>query len=364
MKITLWGYYGSNYGDDIMLKVILDYLEKESIDVILIDLYNGKLDYQIGSRYKNVEVINFSLLTKKEKIQTLKKLAKTKINIWGGGTIFTDVDGDGNFKFFSLIKMHGGKIGYVGVGIGALTVRNRLLKTKMLLSLSSLTIFRDQKSLQRAKELKHNEYYKVEDLSYIFFNDYKLKHNSEEKKRDFILVTWRNLSGYVSFEDEMKLMDHLVENIERLIKEFPFKRVILSALDANFDVESCRYLFEKLSAKQINVYFDIDSSIENITALINSAGFHFSGRLHGSVASEILNTPTLSLSYSPKMQYFYESINSTNYIDIYKEKIDFSNILSIIKNHNGSNDLDIADKVNDAKKNFNYLSGFLNKQEG
>lgn len=356
MSIAIWGYYGSNYGDDIMLEVILDYLKEQSVEVKLVDLYCGKLNYYLNNRYENVEVINFGKLSRNNKLRVLKTLANCKINVWGGGTIFTDSDGDGNFRFFSIIKALGGKIGYLGVGLGTLTKRERIIKTRMLLSMSSLTIFRDEKSSNMAKSLTNKKFYTVEDLSYIFFGK-SFNKSIEKFKDDYILVTWRNLSAYVPFSIESKLMDELVDIIDLLIKDGKYKRVILSALDTNYDVESCRIISNKLTNKGIVFSFDIDSSIENITSLIDKAGFHFSGRLHGSVASEILGTPTLSLSYSPKIEYFYESINSNNFINIYNDTMNYEKINKIILD-NKIACIDIEEKVSLAKKNFKYLSKY------
>ncbi|MBT2724010.1 polysaccharide pyruvyl transferase family protein [Bacillus sp. ISL-46] len=359
MRLVLWGYYGYNYGDDIMMEVILKFLNEKNVKVELVDLFEGRLNEKYGEKYENVRVIPFYKLNKVEKLKKLMNFSKASLNLWGGGTIFTDVDGDGNYKWFSLIKLFGGKIGYVGIGIGTMKKKERLKKTKKMLKASSLTIFRDASSLRIANTIAKNSKYKiVEDIAYIYFKDLLDNNNYEICNKDYVLITWRNLKRYLDFKDEMKLMDDIIQETEKIMKERNVPKVILSALDTRHDIESCRYLYVKLRNRNIPVEFDIDSNVENISKLITEAYFHFSGRLHGSIASEIFGTPTYSLSYSPKMEYFYESINSKNFMNIYEQEIDSEIINKVIINNNIN--LDLNKKVTDAYLNFKYLFEFLN----
>lgn len=360
MQVVLWGYYGYNYGDDIMLEVLLEHFNKKGIQVKLVDLYEGRLKEKLNTKaYSNLEVIPFYKYSKKEKLKTLIVLAKSKINLWGGGTIFTDTDGDGNYKWFSLIKLFGGKIGYIGIGIGTIKRKDRIRKTKKMLNASSLTIFRDNKSLEKAKVFNNKgQYYIVEDLAYVFFNNILNSAKSNYSDSKYVLLTWRNLKNYMNFEDEQKLMDSIVSEIAIMIENHRYETVILSALDTKHDFESCQYLFQKFKEKRIPVAVDMDSSIDNVTKLIHNSSFHFSGRLHGSIASEILKVPTLTLSYSPKIQYFYESIQSKNYFDIYNEKVESKEIARILTD-NDNTIPNFKDKVSQSLMNFKYLDQFL-----
>jgi polysaccharide pyruvyl transferase WcaK-like protein len=325
MRVALWGYYGPNYGDNIMLKVIIDYLNKMHIEVEIVDLYDI-------SNYLNIDtkIIKFKEKNKLQKLYSLYKLSKKNvINIWGGGTIFTDCDGDGNFGYFRMIKIFGGKIAYLGIGIGKLTNKERIEKTKYLLKKCEFSIFRDNTSLEKANNLsKSKNYYLAEDLSYIYFNKFITK---QVQYSNYVLLTWRNLVGYMNKQQEKDLMTDIVESCIKLCDDYNIKNVLLVPLDEKFDNESCEYILKMFNNK-INVYIDDDNSIDNVTNLICNAKFHFSGRLHGCIASEFFNTPTYGLSYSLKMKYFYQSISSNDYFDIYKEKIDYEKIKNIVDN--------------------------------
>ncbi|MFB2349223.1 polysaccharide pyruvyl transferase family protein [Priestia megaterium] len=357
MTVALWGYYGTNYGDDIMMDVIIRYFEQYNVDVKLIDIYGSNLETKTNNKYSNVEVIPFYGYSTVQKLKAVRDLAKVKINLWGGGTIFTDSDGDGNFKSFASLETFGGKIGYVGVGIGQLAKRNRRLKTKYLLKKSSFTVFRDMNSLERAKKfVKHKQFNLAEDLAYVYFNN--LNMVPKYKLDKYILVTWRNLVGYTSLDKEQSIMDAVVEKVKKVMNTKKYETVVLAALDTNFDVESCLTLEKKFKNQGVNVYFDKDSSVENITKLIYNASFHVSGRLHGSIASEFFHIPTLTLSYSPKIDYFYQSINSNKYHNIYDDMDIRDQLINDIIQKKG-NKVDFKGKISDASKNFEYMNGYI-----
>ncbi|WP_165364211.1 polysaccharide pyruvyl transferase family protein [Sporolactobacillus sp. THM19-2] len=363
MRLVLWGYYGVNYGDDMMMKSLLQYYFQKKVKVTLVDLYSGgMLKHRYCNFKDNTEFIEIYRYSKIEKLRFLRKISsKSKyINIWGGGTIFTDEDGDGNFSYFSIIKMLGGSIGYIGVGIGHLKKKKRIIKTAWLLKRSSLITFRDSSSLIRAKQLVGdlNQFHLVEDLVYYYvFNNTIKPIRLEDETSNYILITWRNLHNYISFESESKLMDEIVHSI---VKREPSSKVVLSALDINHDVTSCRILHGKLKQFRVNVVFDINNDIDHITKLIKNADFHISGRLHGSMISELMGTKTISLNYSPKMDYFYKSVGSDSYISIYESN--FHNQLTEKLKDIHSVTIDLKNKSDNALLNFKYLDQLLDSQ--
>lgn len=358
MKIALWGYYGHNYGDDIMLYVIIDNLNKLKIDFEVIDMFNGNLNKIYGNT--TIKIYNWKNSNKIQKILKLKNLAnKNIINVWGGGTIFTETEGDGNYKLFKIIKMLGGKFGYIGVGIGELKSKGRIKKTKNLLENSDIAIFRDESSFKQANRFvkKNKNFFLADDLSYLYFNNLcNVKKTSVQDK--YLLITWRNLKNYLPPADEDKLMKKIVKYSIRIKNDYNIKKIVLATIDSVVDKESCQKLLNIFKNMGQDVYIDQNSSIENITNLIANSSFHFSGRLHGSVASEYFNIPTLSLSYSPKMMYFYKSINKNNVIDIFKEELTFEKIKEVLSTKEPNN---FDKKINDAKLNLIFLKNYLEK---
>ncbi|KLV25961.1 hypothetical protein ABW02_12770 [Niallia circulans] len=358
MQVSLWGYYGINYGDDIMMIELLNYFNKRKVRVQLIDLFNANLEEQLKGKYDNLQIINFNLLNYKEKKKVIRECSKNKINLWGGGTIFTDVDGDGNFKWFSLIKLFGGKIGYVGVGIGKLTRIKRVIKTKLLLNWSSLTIFREKKSLNRAKALfKKGDYLLAEDISYKYFERFKLPESELKSRKKYLLITWRNLNKYLDKNKELIIMEKIADKCSEYIGSGRINNIILAALDINNDLTSCQELKSLFENRNIESSIICSNNIDENSRLILEANIHISGRLHGSVASEFFKTPTISLSYSPKMNYFYESIKTNNYLDIYTTNFEEDELFNNILNNKKS--VDFSSIVKKSEENFRYIENFL-----
>ncbi|WP_312098328.1 polysaccharide pyruvyl transferase family protein [Niallia sp.] len=364
MNIVLWGYYGSNYGDNIMMEILIDYFKKRNSRITLIDMFDNNLQKNYSHLGNDIKIEPFYKYSQYEKIKKVKEYSKSDINIWGGGTIFTDEDGDGNFKSFSLIKLFGGKIAYVGVGIGNLTKRNRIWKTQFLLSNSEFIVFRDEDSYKNAKRLSNNtDFFVAEDLAYAYFNNILDGSFNENLNNKYIVVSWRNLNGYMDCNEEEKLMDRVVFCINEIVNKYEFQEVILVALDTKYDHSSCELLYSKFSKFGTKITYDKKSTIDNINKLIFNSKFHLSGRLHGSIASEIFGVPTLTLSYSPKIDYFYESIKSDGFINIHDLNIQPSNFERII-NSRDSKFINMNDKYQDSILNFKYMDEFIYNQHG
>lgn len=331
MVVSLWGYYGFNYGDDIMMELFIDELTKKNAKVIIVDSHAGNLKQKVKNR-KNVEVIDFFHLSKKEKFKTLSWLAKTTdLNFWGGGTVFTDEDADGNFRFFLTLKLLGGKIGYISVGIGDMKRASRKLKTKVLIKLTSIITLRDEKSYLTSKAINSNNSFHFEDVTYYYFNRYKTqsKKVAEHKKDNYLLVSFRSLENYFGKENEGKAADQLAEVIPDLMKKYQFSQVIFLPLDVK-DVEINKKIQHSLD-DSIKSQLLTNTSVDEMTEIIRDSSIYISGRLHGSVASEFFGIPTISLSYSNKINYFYESINFPYYIDLRKEDILLDKVETILR---------------------------------
>ncbi|MCM3225237.1 polysaccharide pyruvyl transferase family protein [Terribacillus saccharophilus] len=358
-KIVIWGYYGSNYGDDIMLRVILDYLIEKKISVEVIDGYNNNLEERLVDFKSNslVKVTNFRELSKLKKLFKLWDLKSAKINLWGGGTVFTDEDGDGNYKFFRALSYLGGKFGYVGVGIGNLEKVDRIKHTRWLLKRSVLTVFRDDTSLKRANIMyKQNDYILAEDLSYKYFDDYRKSNQTKHKLEPYVLLTWRNLIGYFTEAEELKLMKNTLDSIKGIMMDKGIKNLKLLPLDSKFDEASCDKIIQLCKSLNIEVTYDRNLPINKQTNLILNSSYHISGRLHGSIASEFFNVPTVGLAYSPKMIYFYNSINSKKFLDIKHDEINYKNLVSKLKE---DSEKISSEFIQSASKNLEILDNYI-----
>ena len=99
-NLIIWGYFGVNYGDDIMLlQIINEFSNKIKIYVIA----SNDISVPEFSNFKIISMPKFT--TRSEFNCWLRSLPRNSIHVWGGGTIFTDEEGDGNFYPFIYLKL-------------------------------------------------------------------------------------------------------------------------------------------------------------------------------------------------------------------------------------------------------------------
>ncbi|WP_430494468.1 polysaccharide pyruvyl transferase family protein [Rossellomorea marisflavi] len=327
MKVSLWGYYGFNYGDDIMLEIFMKIMEDNDIEVVLVDYHNaGLINKEWGPR---VKVIDYRNLSKTSKVLTLMKLATNmKLNFWGGGTVFTDTDNDGNFKSFFPLRVLGGRIGYVSVGVGLINKRSRRIKTELLLRLSSVVSMRDKHSYIYSKRLNQKTV-SSSDITYSYFRSFK-NNQKKIKEQKYLLVSFRSLKGYFNQEEENAIVQDVIDLIPHVYSKYNLEKVIFLPLDKK-DIEVNSLIASR--TKQLigeNVEVSQESNVDIMTEIIRDSSIYISGRLHGSVASEYFLNKTITLSYSNKINFFYEQINHS-FIDLLKENINFDKVDRILE---------------------------------
>lgn len=327
MRILLTGYYGAgNFGDDIMLEAICKKIlsQNKNVKITILKLFEKKIEVDLP---KSVRIINFSNIIGKFK-RTLLKLIfmRNDMFLWGGGTCFTDEDGDGLYDYMKLAKERGLKIGYLGVGVGNLTKKERIEKTEYLMKNLDFISLRDERSFEYCKDHVPNWHKKVflgEDLAYLYFENEDFSKLSNSDKGDkTLLISWRNLINYRSEEEEIVLIKGLVEFVKELIKTENYK-VKVVPLDDRKDIPKCEYIYNELKsnyAENVEIIKDLTPSQK--VELLKECDLNISGRLHGIFVSEIMGIKTIGLSYSVKIEEFLKSIN---------KEFDYLNVDNITK---------------------------------
>lgn len=340
MKILITGYYGAgNFGDDIMLEAFCRELLKKdsSIKITILKMFDKELKIDLDKR---VKIINYYKVTKGSRRLFKFLIRFYDMFLWVGGTCFTDQDGDGFYKYMNLALSKNVKIGYVGVGIGKLTIKERIEKTNYLIDKCSFISLRDKASYCYIKDKFPNKknVYLTEDLAYLFVNTIikndcmKVKNDSKRK----IVVSWRHLINYKSKEEETFLMNSLIKFMRKIMQEKNKSTILILPLDDRRDFESNKYIYTKLKEYEndfFTVIYKENLSPKEKIAEILSCDLNISARLHGIFVSEIANKKTIAISYSVKIDEFlksidkYEDMISIEELDSDKiEKIYLSNI--------------------------------------
>lgn len=313
-EITIVGYFGAdNFGDDLMLKSLIDVLDNKSIKFNI--FAHGKIKWID----KSIHVEYWNYKDKLSEFRSFNKLIKnSSLILWGGGTCFTDEDGDGLFKYMLYAKLIGKKIGYAAVGIGNLNRFSRSLKTKVLLNISNYISFRDKTSLERAVKMlvwkSKNKFEYTEDLANVILQKYNEDHEKNPINRDILTIAWRNLDNYNTEEanDYLKISNFCLE----LCEKNNISTIQIINTDSTYDNEVGEKLYEILndsvSRNEISIVFNHSDSYEEKLELLYKSRVVVTSRLHVAVAANYFNQICYVYNYSPKIKYFVQELNNNN----------------------------------------------------
>ncbi|WP_420320944.1 polysaccharide pyruvyl transferase family protein [Flagellimonas sp.] len=321
-RIVLVGYYGyDNLGDDIMLFSFLQEMLNDfpKVEISVLSKYSKNLERMCES-FDNVKLKCFKQNSPIfNLILYLKAIFTSKMVIWGGGTCFSEEDGIGNYKYFTINRFLKKKYAYLAIGLGNLNKKNSLTKTRVLLENADFVSFRDKTSYVFAKSLcAHGNFYLTSDLSYLYEHNLKPKQIDVNCDVDYLLVSLRELSNFFDKEAIESRYNELTTFLGKIIQKENFKKVVFLPIDSKKDFLANKFVMDSLLANnQINVMVEllkIEDMFEKIQIILNSR-LNITERLHSMVVSEINNKPCIGISYSPKIDRFYEmDLKRGNYI--------------------------------------------------
>ncbi|CUO46160.1 polysaccharide pyruvyl transferase family protein [Clostridium disporicum] len=364
MKILITGYYGAgNFGDDIMLEAFCKRMKSENpeIEISILKMFDRELNIDLDS---SIKVINYYKL--KRKLNTaifMMLMMKYDMFVWVGGTCFTDEDGNGLYWLMKRAKQLRKKFGYIGVGIGNLTKKERIDMTEYLLNNCEFISLRDKRSYDYVKKVRMNtkNVYLTEDLAYLFVDKHERKENKEICKK--IVVSWRNLVNYRTEEEEQVLMNNLINYLKKLSEETVKIEILILPLDDRKDCEKNQIIYQKLLGSENKYttikYLENISPVEKIEKILE-CDLNICGRLHGIFVSELNNINTVALSYSIKIDEFLKSINKEcDCISI--DNLTVESLENIEKNNSRmiSNNI-IKEKIVSSNNNIKYFIDYLN----
>ncbi|MCG7212879.1 polysaccharide pyruvyl transferase family protein [Paenibacillus mucilaginosus] len=312
-EITLVGYYGvNNFGDDLMLRSILDKLAPYRLKVNLIS-YGGPIPW-IG---RDVRVYFWTRGRRGRNIRMfLQAIASSSLVLWGGGTCFTDEDGDGLFRPMMLALLSGKRIAYMAAGIGNLRRWSRRTKTAVLLNASTYVSFRDDRSYGKGLAWTlgaKGKIERVEDPAHELLRTYRSSLPSRKESGRALVVAWRNLYKYGTTTLGNQL-EPVAELCLRLVRRHGITRVIVINADSVFDESTGQRLHALLSKlllpENIELHYDPCSFYGDKLDILAGAEAVLTSRLHVGAAAYFLDKTCYMYNYSPKMAYFVEEFKS------------------------------------------------------
>lgn len=327
MKILLMGYIGNhNLGDDLMMRAFVGRLYEMCPDaeITLLLRFCG-VDEEVGDLMKMLELRNRTLHVRS--VHNLRLAAvktyiygnfiapKYDLCLWVGGTIFNDTSGKGLYDYFSYNIKKKIPFGYIDIGIDNIDKKERILHARELFSHSAITILRDETSRDIAVRLRGKNHtpagdfcadiMQTDDLVYL-----ALEEKDETEKKKVLLISWRNLSEYLT-EDEEKRAQESVAKFAKiwLDEKGEDAGVELLPIDTFTDMQANERLKDVLAKSGIsNVSIETSPNPDVKIEHISTADTYISGRLHSTMFGEYFGCNVISVNYSPKMDRFLKSI--------------------------------------------------------
>lgn len=297
MVVDIIGYYGSNFGDLLMLQGVLNNLPSGCLKVNILSfgiLNLADLDYSCNA-IVNSYYIRMPL---KQLIQLYKE---AEVIMWGGGSCFNDVDGTGGVKHMLLAKLVNPsvKIVYYGVGIDIKKSFLGKLYLKIALSISERFAVRDERSFDMIKKYSFAEL--IDDP--IYLNKKWLLSINTSNKRSSLVISYRCINSYFPNAYKSYLMNFLI-NLKSVLRTNSFTDVYVINADSSVDKNDNLYISKELISSCVNVRYIEKQSLKEICGVIGSSSLVITGRLHLAVVASVYNTPCLLLNYSEKNKQF------------------------------------------------------------
>lgn len=307
----LVGHYGSgNFGDDIMLMALVNEYRESNKNFKV--LFFG--DRTAGFELKTEEFVVIDRSKKLNYLLSLIDVLRYADNIiWGGGTCFTDEEGDGYFIGMTLAYLMNVKVNYRSIGVGDLKKRLSQLKFSFLMKISSRSSFRENVSFHKCKAVitNHSKISIEEDLGEQFFKKYC--HKTDVSSENYVLVAWRDLSAYGKGDATISEVASLINHISL---QTNVSNVVVIDVDDCVDKDFNDKL-TKILCKSLDVKRCPNLNFAEKMALISKSSLVITARLHVMLASTFLDKKVYVYPYSPKIGYAMNEHNSAISVNPY-----------------------------------------------
>jgi len=283
-KILVSGYYGfDNFGDETVLKILLDKLSNDIVTVISSNPKKTILKHRVNS-IKTFDILNI-----------IKEILNSDIVISGGGSLLQDVTSFKSLLYYIWIintaLFFRKKVIIFAQGIGPLNNFFSKFLVKNALKKCEIVTVRDDKSLFLLRGWGISKTELVCDPLFDLPNTHNLKKTSNflgVQLRDFKTVS----------------LGFLHKLAEQICKEFPDKSIKIYSFQDTLDLNICnkfKLIINSINPNikteiiQLNEYQDLAKSISELDYLIAM-------RFHACLLAIKCGVKTLAISYDDKVE--------------------------------------------------------------
>tara|TARA_B100001057_G_C22832709_1_gene944003 strand:+ start:1094 stop:2164 length:1071 start_codon:yes stop_codon:yes gene_type:complete len=319
-KVLLHGAYrGDNFGDTLLLLLIIKALEESCVEVILSNVCDKTYEY--CRSFKKVR-----------RLKNILDIHQSDALIYGGGGYFGEQPLNKGRWHLSFIKNHllvglycrifNKPIGMFGVEFGPLTNPFSLFLSKVILSRSTIICPRNKASFLwlKANSISNNVVQTV-DMA-LGVNKYLPARNPENSSKKEILL---HPSFTANETDESLGLMNLIKAMD--LNKHGFELSLISDRDNQASsriLESWgNALGEKVQKKYIyNNPWELCSIIQNANCIITN-------KLHAAIVAASFGNRVISLAKHPKNMRFFQDINRDD-LCILLEDIDLSKLSKLL----------------------------------
>jgi polysaccharide pyruvyl transferase WcaK-like protein len=354
----IMGYYGiANFGDDLMLYLLIEELVRRQ-PAARFSIFMARSGN--ANRVVLPQVSQVAVLPRTNLRMLALRLRKVDVLAFGGGTCMHE-RGFCNIKLTTIARLLGRPVVWLGIGVEPIRSVRSVLKARYALRICSGVAVRDSDSYTNIKTLRPGieRLELTADLAYLLPGS-RMAPPSDGDPSGAMVVSWRTLRGVVDSD----LQEVYVAGLARAVREFATvakvsRIVILNLADVDTEVNQtlADLLDSDLPRDGLRVEYVRESTLQEKLALIRSASFCFSARLHGFLVAKLLGVPSVGLAYAPKVRRFAEELTGGNVVNLEDFSHDAASVVAALwrEKDNPAMVPDLAERQAAALRNVDML---------
>ncbi|HEU5122073.1 MAG TPA: polysaccharide pyruvyl transferase family protein [Candidatus Saccharimonadales bacterium] len=351
-SVLLLGSYGqSNLGDDLLMWNYLEFLRDKGFTKIYVNANTTEyLPAPVKDSYPDLKIVN---TYKTSLIDYVKLIKKVDAIVYGGGTLYKELySSTGRSPYSVIIRMMGfniiarllgARLYHLHIGIGSLETTIGKFISKCALQAATLTVFRDQKSYDIAKnELKISPTRIMKSTDGLFINHVwekvwdKAPLLIDRKKYPHVIginvlsdiPDWVDREQYIAVMREF-VKEHISKKDTYLVF-IPFQTAFNPRNDLVFTEET----FGGIVKNKKNVTILHDVPINYISSYLQLCDVFVGMRFHSLLLSAVAGVPFVAVAYDTKCWRFIEEANYPYAIEL--EKLTLHSLQKAYENARGN----------------------------
>ncbi len=323
--VLISGYHGfKNSGDEALLFAILKTLKakKPELDVTVL----SKTPTETARVYEVRSISRYS------PFQIIKEMKKTKVLLFGGGSLLQDVTSRKSIYYYLAIlflaECTGMKTMLYANGIGPITNKLSRFLAKHILNRVDVITLRDDRSVEDLKglDVTKPKIIITADPAFTIDTDASLSGKYFTKRAGVpdntrlcavSIRDWKNLKD--GFSDELaRLLDYMAENHNIYPIFVPFQYP--------HDLEVSKSVMKKMNKPSYILSREL--TVAEMFSVLSEAEITIGMRLHSLIYATTLTIPSMALVYDPKIIAFMESINQPDWVNA--ETFSFSDAKNVL----------------------------------